>query len=528
MSVGQDLPSEPKSALGGDDLGAAAEGLFTYLCPRADMICNRSDRDRSGWDFVVDLRMQEGLLDQRLKTSAHVQLKATSSIGTGSVTLRLSSADLLAKDPHPALIAVFRMRPDGTPIRGYMVHLLGEPLERLLRRLRHEEFSGRRSINRQRISFDYRRFGQSFDITPEGLRKAVEDACGPDPAAYASEKLRQLAELGYGDSRIVADAMFKVESEEHLARVVLGIEPLRPVRLRTFDNRFGMPVPYADEMLNVVEEITLSPPSGGGCQVAITGAPLTPAATFQAELVFAPPFDDRIRLAVRHADFSLMFHEREADFETKATFGEGRRSLQDAIMLLRALVNMAAGSAEIVITGDDRRFGPLRLPIARSLTGPYVDDLPSLLSIAEDWQRLLQFAGVHSVAEVSIDDLWDSRLVQLAAELLLRPAPQVHFAFDIDAIGEREWPLTAIYFNSAELAGDGISYAVEVELRRVGADGRTARSTAFKPIEVRPRVLDLDEYMDELAARFDAPIFIHPDNVVEVEASKLVTGEDVG
>ena len=34
-----------------DELGAAAEGLFAYLCPRALLVCNKSDRDRSGWDF---------------------------------------------------------------------------------------------------------------------------------------------------------------------------------------------------------------------------------------------------------------------------------------------------------------------------------------------------------------------------------------------------------------------------------------------------------------------------------------------
>src|SRR3546814_15590540 len=86
--------------------------------------------------------MQDGRLDQRSKTTCHVQLKATKSVGTGNVQLRLSAADLLAKSPLPAVIIVFRMRPDGTPIRGYVVHLLGAPLEKLLRRLRHEQFIG--------------------------------------------------------------------------------------------------------------------------------------------------------------------------------------------------------------------------------------------------------------------------------------------------------------------------------------------------------------------------------------------------
>src|SRR3546814_1707522 len=123
-----------------------------------------------------------------------------------NVQLRLSAAYLLSKSPLPSVIIVFRMRPDGTPSRGYVVHLLGAPLEKLLRRLRHEQFIGNRDINRQSISFDYRKLGHPFEVTPQGLRAAIERACGPDPAAYSAEKLGQLADLGYGDDRIAGDA----------------------------------------------------------------------------------------------------------------------------------------------------------------------------------------------------------------------------------------------------------------------------------------------------------------------------------
>src|SRR3546814_4010991 len=92
--------------------------------------------------------------------------------------------------------------------------------------------------------------------------------------------------------------------------------PLKPLAIQAFDNRFDMPVPYDHDMLNAVEEIMLSPPSAGGCEIVVTGAPLTPPATFHAEIFFAPPFDARLRMLIRHADFSFLFHEREADFET--------------------------------------------------------------------------------------------------------------------------------------------------------------------------------------------------------------------
>lgn len=518
-------PDIEVAELPSDELGAAAEGLFTYLCPRALLVCNRSDRDRSGWDFVVDLPMPDGILDQRHGTTCHVQLKATKSVGTGRVQLRLSAADLLAKSPLPALIVVFRMKPDGTPIRGYLVHLLGAPLEKLLRRLRHEQFIGNRDINRQSISFDYRQLGDAFEVTPEGLRGAIERACGPDPAAYSAEKLSQLAELGYDEERIVGDVLFRPDSDEQLTRVVLGMDPLKPLEMRTFDNRFGMPVPYGDAMLNAVEEIMLSPPSAGGCEVVITGPPLTPPATFQAEIFFAPPFDARLRMLIRHADFSFLFHEREADFETKAVFEQGGRTLDGLVMLLRALANLASGKGAIVISGDDGRFGPIRLSMTNRLSGPDIDELPTLHRIASEWRQLLELAGVRSKASLAIGDLWDSRWVQLAADLLLRPNPQARFAFNMDEVCGNGEPLKAIYFNSAQLASDGISYGIEIELRPTARDGHVYSSVSFTPIDVRPMVSSLDEYMEELASRYEHPIMIHPDNLREVEPEQLEISE---
>lgn len=513
------------AVLPNDELGAAAEGLFAHLCARALMVCNRSDRDRSGWDFVVDLPVPDGLLDQRRKTTCHVQLKATKSVGTGRVLLRLSAAELLAKSPLPALLVVFRMQADGTPIRGYLVHLLGPPLEKLLRRLRHEQFVGNQDINRKSISFDYRRLGEAFDVTPDGLRAAMVHACGPDPSAYSAEKLAQLADLGYGDDRIVGDILFKPDNDEQLTRVVLGLDPLKPLAMRAFDNRFDMPVPYDRDMLQAVDEVMLSPPSAGGCEVVVSGPPLTPPATFQAEIVFAPPFDARLRMLIRHPDFSFLFHEREADFETKAVFQQVGRTLDQLVMLLRALTNLASGDGAIVIRGDDGRFGPIRLPLTEKLTGSDVDELPALYRIASDWRRILELAGVRPKASISLSDLWNSRWVQLAAELILRPTPEARFAFDVDEIHGDGRKLTAIYFNNAVLVGDGVTYGVEIELEPIARDRRVYSSVAFKPIDIRPIVPNLEDYMEELAMRYENPIMIHPDNLREVEPHCLETAE---
>lgn len=233
-----------------DELGEAAEALFKNLCARTRLTCNKSDRDRSGWDFVVDFPMAADsgatLLDQRQKQRCNVQLKATAAVGSGTVSLKLSAAELLAKEPQPAFIIVFRMRRDGEAVKGYLIHLLAAPLAKILRRLREAEARGRRDTHNLKISFDYRRLGRPFALTPEGLRAALEEGCGGDPAAYVREKLHQLEILGYEQGHLAGNAWFQVESDDQLSRILLGNGAASPGAFRSVRHPLRHPDPLRE------------------------------------------------------------------------------------------------------------------------------------------------------------------------------------------------------------------------------------------------------------------------------------------
>lgn len=512
-------------SLAPDDLGEAGESLFRNLCARSRLFCNKSDRDRAGWDFVVDFPMDEpgtgALLDQRQKTRCNVQLKSSAAVGNGTVSLKLSAADLLAKDALPAFIIVFRLRRNGEPLKGYLIHLLGDPLAKILRRLREAEARGRHDIQNLKITFDYRKYGYPFDLTPAGLRGALEHACGSDPAAYARAKLHQLEMLGYDQGHLIGNVLFQVDSDDHLSRILLGVEPLKPARFEAFDTRFGIPIACDDALFAELEEIMLQPPSAGGCTIAISGPPLAPAATFGAELLFAPPFDGSLRMLIRHPDITFTFRESAIAFEADGVFSDRARSLDDMVMLLRGLAYLATGKAVISLTGEGGSFGPIRAPIATPLTGPYLDQLPALAELASDFRKLLDLAGIRSHAAFTMDDLWEAHRVSLAADLIIHATPVAAFAFDSADLPEVPDSVTAIYFDSCEIAGEGVSYSVEVTLERSLTRPGVYRSVSFKPIEVIPRVADLNEYMDELAERFSHQIMIHPDNVRRVDPKLL-------
>ena len=67
-------------ALPPEELGDVGEDLFRSLCSRARLNCNKSERDRTGWDFRVEFKMDGdagATLDQRSPRAAQIQLKCT-------------------------------------------------------------------------------------------------------------------------------------------------------------------------------------------------------------------------------------------------------------------------------------------------------------------------------------------------------------------------------------------------------------------------------------------------------------------
>lgn len=505
-----------------DELGEAGETLFANLCVRAGLTCNKSNRDRTGWDFVVEFPLTDAeavALDARLPMASVVQLKST--VGAGPVKLSLSAVERLAKDPRPAFIAMLRLTQAGEPRSGYLIHLLGPALARVLHRLRTAHAQRRFDLNKLTLTFDPAKFGDRFEPSPEGLAEALRRACGEDRTAYAVEKQRQLEELGYEGGGLEAEALFWVESADHLSDVVLGLKPLKPERLRAYDRRFGIRLPYSGKALDGLEELRIEPPSMGRCTVTVRGAGLTPAAVFDAEMFAGLPAlaGEGTWLLIRHADFAIKFGAGAATFNTTEPFDERSRSLGAWIQLLRALAHFASGGGVITLTPATPIEAPITLPMTGTLEGPYLRELPGWTRVLEGWERLLALAGVRSSQPFPLPDIWEARSVALAVDLF-SDAPTAWFAFDRAEIGGEEGAIEAVYINTASLADASVSYAVKVTLGTSTSQPAEYRSTRFEPLDARPAVADLQDYAEELAGRHGLVVVINPDNVVEVEAPR--------
>lgn len=504
------------TALTPEALGDVGEDRFRSLCSAAGVICNKSERDRTGWDFRVELPFDEqngAALDQRSPRVCQVQVKATAGESGSRITAKLSAIERLAKDVVPAAIIILRLRHDGSPVAGYVVHLIDDDLGRVLRRLRKASADARRDLNHMTISFDYAK-ARRFDLTPGGLRQVLEEICGDDIAGYTERKQSQLADLGYGErGGLEAEALIWIDGPDHLTRILTGLAPLKPLRLQAYDRRFDIRLPYTGPLLDGLKEFSLQLPHAGPCEVAIRNGPRAPAALFKCEAFVPPPIADGPLMVIRHPLLAIVFKPDGLDFETIGVFNEGRPTLDEWRLLLRGLSYLASGSGSIALEFGGARLPPVAVP-EKGLDGPYVEELPRLLEFVDRWGECLALAGVSPTEPFALDEIWEADLVQMIQDMLFNPAPVARLEFDVVEGSTTEQVLDALYFNAATFAGASISLALKVSLTRTGEAAEGFSSTAFELLDIRPAVADLKTYGAQIAGDHALSILIDPDNVL--------------
>ncbi|MCE4283000.1 hypothetical protein LYZ77_21985 [Xanthomonas hortorum pv. vitians] len=505
-----------------DHIGRIGERQFEMLCERAGLICNKSTVDVMGWDFIVEFPMTSaGLpslpLDQRPINAGRVQLKSTLGRARNRIRLSLSAIERLAKDSHPALIIVFRMRGDGELQSAYLVHLIGNELARVLKRLRKADARKAHDINHTDISYDYEKVGLRFEPTAAGLLAALSAACGQNPGAYTIEKQRQLVELGYENGQFEAEALIQIDGPEHFNNLLLGLTPLKPQRLRVFDSRFGIRLPYKGTLFDDIEELHLVPPTLGRCEISIRGRSFGQASRFDAEMFIGPPLAalDGPELLIRSSNFIVRLTPRGLKFESVGSIDDMERSLEEWAELLRALTLMSTGRATLTISGNDR-IPPITFHADQSITGPYLEELPLLSAFADGWLRLLTKAGMRSTATFPLNAFWEANEARMAVDILLNPQPEARFEFESIEIGEVFPPLQGLYFNIASFVDTSIAFSAKIFLVKTEDPDWQYRSTRFEALDVRPEVNDLEEYGIDQANASGLKLVINPKNITTV------------
>lgn len=406
--------------LNGDDLGALGELKFAELCAKTGLIFNKSsDRDRAGWDFIVNLDFDESSntsLDKRRgPSSCVVQVKATSQ-STGSVRLALGMADRLAKDLNPCFVCVLKadMNFEFTDI--YLVHITGHRLAAILRRLREES---RKAIDDDHLASDnggpdwrsatqkprLNRLSISFTPTPEeripvsgaALRAALEAACGKDVNLYSSNKEKQLLELGYEGSPIQVVTKLDAIKRSELEEAFLGLrESVSVSEMSATEIRFDIELP---EFSSFGGKLSIRPSAVDTCQMTFRAPGLRPA-SFAGEVFVLPRGLARGhgRFRVRGPFAEVVVVPEDRQFTMAALEPEGAAAIADwSSFFTVCQVMHLKGDIEFEPSGGGR---PQRISLSR-INYEIPPPAENELALCDALANVMKQAGINHQHEFS-------------------------------------------------------------------------------------------------------------------------------
>jgi hypothetical protein len=217
------------SDISSDRIGRLGERKFEDLCDRAGLAVSAPSPDMTGKDRHVEFPFVEPVGSLTFDTrpaplACYVQVK-TLLAQNDRFEMRLSTAERLARETKPSFVAVLRIDDKSDFVDMYLVHVSGELLAKILKRLREEQAKGSTHLNQKTITFLIS-IGLKVDLTPHTLREALSSAIGHDMHAYSVCKDRQLKELGYDTSRFEGNVTFGPLKFEQLVDGLLRLSEL--------------------------------------------------------------------------------------------------------------------------------------------------------------------------------------------------------------------------------------------------------------------------------------------------------------
>ncbi|MCE9650733.1 MAG: hypothetical protein K8R18_14020 [Parvibaculum sp.] len=416
-----------------DELGEKGESRFREICADAGLVCNPSTRDRSGWDFIVEFGIRKedkfNTLDKRASPiSAHVQVKTMWASGD-KFSMRLSSAELLAKEPKPSFVYILKVSDALEFTEAYLLHMRDNNLAKVLRRLRSEQRNGGKQINHKKISYHASKSGRLLEPTGAALRAALIECCGLEPQKYIQTKTKQLEGLGFGSRPYTLNMTMVVDDVREVSEAFLGFKEIEASVVGGFETRFGITLP--DHTIPVgPSAFRFMPQPKERCSVMVRGGDNSELpVTFSAEVIFTPKVIPDRMILIKTLFFQLLvsLSDRSVKFSIfDEVFKSARYKTSEWIDFIKMLMLLSKGGGRVEIR-------PSRFPlIPINVTDFKVDlrgELPGLLGATEGLRKILGLIALREL-EVGIDDI-NTNIVQLfwLKELLAGRSNKAPLAF---------------------------------------------------------------------------------------------------
>lgn len=174
------------------DLGDMGEGLFSHWCGQAGLTHNRAERDRKGWDFLVEgppRRVGDPTSGQAPQwLGVRVQVKATDGDKLRWPGIKLSVWDRLCRSPSPAFVLVVGFGGGIEPQWAALVEMNEERIRKFYRRLRTLRADGER-LHESEMTLNWTEAELLDEVNGCSMGARLERVVGGHLQDYVARKL---------------------------------------------------------------------------------------------------------------------------------------------------------------------------------------------------------------------------------------------------------------------------------------------------------------------------------------------------
>lgn len=418
-----------------DHIGRIGEAWFDLLANKAQLLIGRIEPDRIGRDRIIEFpaqaRNETEPYDKRpAPLSCSIQIKTILN-KSDRVSLKLSVAERLAVDNRPAFICILRVDENDNVVDMHLLHVLGNNLVRVLRRLRREFADGTQALNRVEITFRISA-ATRVDLNPSALIEALKSLIGRDMNAYEEEKSRQRNEAGYdGGMRYSMNVTFEGHAIKDIIDGMLGLKSLKVKQMRHFEERFKIKLPtelpFADNMQSAVMKVTPTPVDAG--VITICNSQSGSQIDFDCDLIIPAWRDlplESLKVIARCLLLDVIFSKADGSIQLVNTFEESSlHSIEDWFNVHKAWDVLFDSGTEITL--HTRAGAKLFVGNSKGNTSTEngSENIRWILSVLDMAKQLLNEAGA-SHRPVSLRDIIS------AAEAIKK----IHrFFFSADKVG---------------------------------------------------------------------------------------------
>lgn len=408
------------------DIGEVGEDFFSIFCSQAGLVSNISQRDKTGWDHLVEfpLEVTSSLASAHLAPkSCYVQVKTTKK--RPSAPIKGTNLVRMATSPNPHFIVFIVLSEHHQPSELYIKHFGQELIEDALK-LRYEVDSGKleKALHQVRRTIKGLPEERINPLTPEAMRKALGSHIAPNMNEYSSWKSKLIQGVGFDQNRLSMTLSSKrLDLPQKLVRMSLGYEDcLEDFEMKQFIERFG----YKEETLTSLNNMQNAKLTMPDVQPTAQGKatfreePFGPRIEFEADLYMPlgigilPESSMELRLNLGLVDLHFQLSSGQTAVKVDIEIEERYRLglLHRSLKLLKLL-----STPEALITLKLEFPGiPHNTATISNPTIPFEQD--EILNGLDALSSILGVTGERSEILISCDDI-------------LKSAPSIHHALPI-------------------------------------------------------------------------------------------------